>query len=545
MHRTDYLIIAAVVAIILIALYIRETSSTQLVMKLAMNATAGSMYPYQTVQIPILVSNNGSNMASNVSLEITINGNFSRYYDIGLAPGKETYVIYNFTPQVSGTYEIGAVLDPGHVQDISNRNDTQSAKTEFVLRPSAANPFSMLVPNAHAVSYFYGSPYAFSVLNYLKNYYGINISGLENATGADALIIPVLNATSSIIGTEAVGYAGYNGSYGYSIWLNGETTPEMLKEGIAYYDRSISFSNATSNGTNMYFARLSNSTTLCDFYSGGWTKLLVFTGNDACNKEISSANSNSLSIHPLFIGISNYSAFYNTTNIGNLYSKLSNKTVIGFVNEGNSMLDIFEMTKPGNLGGICYGLISNYSGSQYCSEYEQAPSQSKQSVSGISMIRTYRNLNASEVSAFTFVNTSMLLSSVPRIIDMIGSLNLTGKGMKFVSGFNSSCSFGSGFRCSGISFSNSTITFNLTNLNNSSISAGSASCYQGISGQSERLNFTLEANQTKTLSLICYNGAEKVSGIPLGLILNMKLNYSIGGRAYTAYGNAYITELAH
>src|SRR5208283_4879163 len=104
-------------------------------------------------------------------------------------------------------------------------------------------------------------------------------------TVADNMFGPSKSVMTKLFGNlygfvaDAYGaYVGYsNNTSAYTLWLQGTLDPRFVDYVLSTF--RVPQSNVTVDGTTVGLTRIDNQTSLCTYYSNGWTKLLTYYNN--------------------------------------------------------------------------------------------------------------------------------------------------------------------------------------------------------------------------------------------------------------------------
>ncbi|MGC8547689.1 MAG: CARDB domain-containing protein [Candidatus Micrarchaeia archaeon] len=536
MKNEIYFWILAIIAIIGIALAIRFLYQPMISIRLSTNTGLIHAYPYQTIEVPITVFNNGNAAIKNMSIGIYVNNTFNMLYHITLPAGKELTILYNYTPAYPGTYTIQAVADPGRLYNIADRATAQTSTTAYVSPAENATPYSLLpagnIVNQSVIKLDSGA-YVFA--SYLNSTYGLKM-GLTPNSRINSFLNAVLGYVIYYIREIASASAQYkNGSQAYAIWLQGYVSPNMTN--TAAVITGMKSENITRNGISVTFVSLGGNTTLCSYYSRGWIKILGYMGNGTCLSELNTSKITSIRLASFY-----NKTMANATNIGN-YSFVGKVGEISgdfalFANRTLMYATVSNSSVSKNSSNVCYGLINTFGNESYCSEYV-FPVSTAHIVNGSSLIRTTAYINSYNASVYSLVNTSLIMDQVPINIQAIKGYGIKGGYLAFVSGIKSTCSFNSTFACSNVTWTNGTLGFRLRNLG-STARLNSVSCYMTPKAIPQTLNETIQSNSTIGINATCYESGAKMSGIALNLGLKLVLNYTLNNSTQQVNGTAYI-----
>ena len=497
------------------------------------------IYPFEKVNLPLQISNLGSNPIENMNIQVYMNGNAFEYYTVTLPQGKSATISFNFTPDSAGSYAISAAADPGKLYDVADRNAAQSAVYVNVSAYEKADPWSLLPSgNVTSTSYFNGTPLALVTLDLLKSEYGISLLHNSQTTGFDNVFWPMFNVTNQYIRNVSIAYANYSGgSSAYSVWLRAYLVPSVVKDaesGAGLYTLTTQM-----DGINVTYSRYGK-TSVCSWYSEGWIKIVEYSDSNCTSAASGSIAGNYLHGYA-------YQQPVNITLPGNYSSGGINASYAYAL--GNSRFGIGRMGVLGDGIAVpmvagnsdtskrtCYGTISTYGNVSVCSTYLFASGQ--RGIGPTSVVMSTRLTSRYNASMILFVNTSALSSNLQLATNYLDSLKLNGTGVGFTSALQSSCSFESRFSCTYYNFTNSTLDIGLDSINGTS-KVVNAQCFYGKAGKSENESVYV-GNSVKEISINCYDGANRISGVALGLNLTVKIGYTVGNSVGDASGSAMI-----
>lgn len=537
MKKEVYLWVIFFIVIAAAALYLRYAYRPGIGVSVAINDSAvHSLYPYQSLTIPVQVENTGGSAIKSMGIAMLVDSNQSSYYTVTLPSGKSTRFEFNFSPSTAGHYNISVVADPGRVYNIANRKSTISSVSVNVLANQSAEPF-LYLPSSNATSrtLINSNLFGFEVMTYLKTYY--NITMPEFLGSSIGFLSPLLNLTYQYLHNMSIGYYGYaNGSHAYMLMLRGYLSPSIV--GVAANAEKLGTYNTTAFGMNITHVKLNQNTTLCSWYSEGWLDNLLYSGSTDC-MNILLSRYNSTFANP-YNGISER-LFNNSTNVSSDLSYVfisGNAFLVSAVGQVGPTIYIPTVKRSNASGGTCYGVISSINGTDYCN-------QILLNVSGgmgknVSVLKTMELTSEYNATLLTIFNTSRLYSTETYAVGIVKGMELSGNTVAFASGIHSSCSFANSVGCDNVSFSNGALDFSLTNLMNRAANISSITCYSTIRGSPSHIGMQLAPGATKTLSALCYNGTSLIGGVPLGLKLNLIANFTVNGTKNIVPGSAYI-----
>jgi len=541
MKREVYFWVILAAVILSVALYFRYFYQPQISLVLGMSSIHSQLYPFQKATFSIDAFNNGTTLITNMSIGVQINGNLTTLYKLTLPAGKQATIVYNYTPELPGTYKITALADPGMLYNIADRAKVQANKTLTVLVPQNAMPEQMLPKENLTVSQSSNlDNRGYLLATYLNSQYDMNRFALTDNKDVNKLLNPIFNLTATYIRNMSVASAKYvNGASAYSIWMKSFIAPNIFS--VQASASKLNWTNSSSKEGAVTVIRLSGTTSFCSWYSGGWIKMFAYAGNSSCFSIVNASVSNATSHlpsgeSPMFynkLTILNSTLLGNYTGISGPGSSYAAKLAL-FSNSSFIYASISNNTPQTNQ---CFGLIRTDNGTSYCSTYLMPKSGN---VSALSLVRTTAYLGAHNLTVLSLVNTSFAMEQISVSINMLKGFNVSGTPTAFMSGIVNTCAFTESFPCSNAVYSNGTISFTIKNDAGSAIKLNNFKCYTLGAAIGPLLNATLQNGSSANVSTGCYGPSGRISGISLGLKLNLEMNYTIGNETRNQRGSAFI-----
>ncbi|MDE1850291.1 MAG: hypothetical protein KGH54_00655 [Candidatus Micrarchaeota archaeon] len=521
------------------ALYFKFYSTQTISMFVSINgsATVGTIYPFEKILLPITVQNTGSGSITNLVFDVKNNGNSSVAYQLSIPEGKSVTLQYNFTPSKPGAYNISVVADPAQVYNIVNRQNSMNTTMVVVTNASPAMAYS-LIPQGNLSDYSqnnYGRG-GFIASSFLFGSY--KLDAFAPVGNRDTFITSLLNITQLYIRNVSVASASYaNGASSYSVWIRGYLSPSVM--GVAASGRGYKVSNYTINGTVVTVANMTNTTTLCSWYQGGWIKSVVFDNASGTCLGIYKGTIRTLNKSPAY-GNATYFARVNPLNstlLGNFSGRFGGKRFYSTLLQNGVTFVAPQISINSSEDSRCLGVISKQNGTSFCSVFV-VPANGF--ITGIALIRTTAYVGNYNLSVYTLVNNSRVFQSIPTAFSIINKFNISGTSASFSSGFSNTCQFNSSFPCGNANFYNGTLVLRITNNLNQSLHLNSLSCYSMGTPVPTKLSQSLPALGSMNLSASCYSLGKPLGGIPLNLQLSLLLNYTAANVTKTLAGNATI-----
>ncbi|HIH50566.1 MAG: CARDB domain-containing protein [Candidatus Micrarchaeaceae archaeon] len=477
-----------------------------------------AVYPYQTSQFAINVTNNGSKV-NNLLLGFYINGISISTNTLSI-PAHQSVTLYrNYTYTASGNYSFQAVADPGHVLNIKNRQSTVSSFTSRIMQPQTADVYSS-IPNSNITS-----TQEFT-LSGLGTYGGVALVGRYNITLFNQLFGPSQGVTTKIFQNLASrivyakgAYIQYaNNSVAYAVWLQGTVNTQLVNNLLSSF---VGSSMAQYN--NITYTRISNTLSVCDWYNGGWTKLISYYNNSrqgtcmnlaqaSFNSSESAFLANSLLSNANLVNYQTNFYYTNSTQLGSILSysgnsmtatRLFNNTVGLFASSISALPPGINTSVSGNL---CYGLIYNNGTTHVCSVV--LPTRNGSITLPFELVKTTAILPKYLVNVYSLVNSTLATIAHINAANLIDVLTKNSTSVVWTTGFQSSCYIENplvGCKFSKFNYTNSTASLNITNTYKSSLKIKSISCELVPGFPTDTINQTIAANKTATLKFKCYN----------------------------------------
>jgi hypothetical protein len=540
--KNEVLVWIFVIAIIIsVALYIRFFYQPTLTIALSSNNTVQSLlYPYQKVMLSFGVLNRGGSAINNMSVGILVNGNVTSLYKVTLPAGKQATIYYNYSPTKAGSYNISAVADPGKLYNLEDRAGAQAGIEFTVQQPQDSAPEGMLPKsNITAISGENFTRAGYLLSSYLSNQYDMSGLALTNDGSLNNFITPVLNLTSYYIKNISVSDADYDGGSSiYSIWIKGYLSANIFS--IAAAASNLKWNSTTTTAGTTTFVNVSKNTTFCSWYAGGWLKTLSVRGAGTCLGLLLPTGTPSGNLSGGGISNTLYERIMikNSSVIGNYSGMSGNKTYAAKTFFFTNTSFIYASISNNSIkSGTCYGIISKFNGTDYCSTYLLPTSGGIQS---LSLIRTTAYVGTYNYTLLSLMNTSIVLRQVPIMGEIIDSIKTQGPSLAMTSGVVNTCSLNETFGCSNLAYNNGTVTYELTNRLNTTLNVKGAECYTVGSTIAFPINVTLGSFQSTNVSTACYGLTGKLSGFVIGQHLKLAINYTIANATKLALGTAFI-----
>lgn len=553
-----YFAIAVAVALgVAIALSLGTSHSYSIAVTLFTNTTPGStVYPYQTSHFVVTVNNTGSAAITSMPFITYLNGNPLNTYKVTIPPHESGTIQFNYTYPYNGTYQFSAIADPAHVFQITDR---ASAQSSLELSVQGAQPVHVLssISNSN-VSRIAGFALTESA-TYIVPAFGLgyNLSMVNNMLGpAKSVMIRVLQDLSQTIASGSGATIAYqDNSVATSLWLNGTLGPGLVARIVNSF--SIPQNAIKANGTPAYYARVSNTTSMCFFYSQGWTKIVSYynaSTNSTCARIVATSHNDSqsqrlTSIYNTTPGLANLSRTFiysNSIYLGQSLSSGGGNASISTVFSnpyGYFIASISHFSRPRTakeLNLTCDGLVYNGSKANICAAYVYPTGNTGLQVGLLNESEVTPNYTA---SLYSFVTQANLTLAHDNGLALISALNLSDT-YKWSSLFRNTCQMSNtSLSCSALAFNHTTLgaTIGLTNSLPKQVRVNSVSCSSDGSFHNQTVNQSIAPHSTASLNVTCHNIIVPVAEVETTYVL--MVNYTYNSRPVHAYGLLNISNL--
>ncbi len=561
----DYkeIIIYAIIAVIIVAAVLfvlsRGTMGGSYDIKVALYSLGqGAVYPYQTSHFAINITNNGNNEVSDMLLGFYVDGISVSSNSISI-PAHQSIILYrNYTYKSSGNYSFQAVADSAHVLNVQNRSQMTGSLNSKILQPQTADVYSS-IPNGNITAtqeFTLSGLGAYSSVAVAKRY---NISLFNQLFGpSQGVMLEVFENLASGVAYAKGAYVQYaNNSTAYTVWLQGTVNASDIGTLLSSFVGS-----RTGQSGSITYTRISNTLSICDSYSNGWTKIVSYYNNSNSGTCIGFASKSFNSSESAFFNdslvsntnLTNYQTeFYytNTTALGGILS-YSNSS-LSETRLFNNSVGLFA-TSAGQLpssingidttGNICYGLIYNNGSTHVCSVV--VPTRNSSVSLPFELVKSTEVLPKYVISVYSLINSTLATVAHQNAANLINVLTKNTTSAVWTTGFENGCSITnqSSLVCAFLSFnySGTAAYINLTNRYNSPIIISKINCALANGFPNTTINQTIPANKTAPIQLACYN-LPITSTAPITQY-NLNITYVVNGNTALANGFLNVTNEA-
>ncbi|HVC58558.1 MAG TPA: hypothetical protein VND15_03735 [Candidatus Acidoferrales bacterium] len=545
-----------IVAVALVAALVLSTPSYNVKLALVTNSTQ-PVYPYQTAHFAIVLQNKGSSI-SNLVVGFYLNGSELSYYRISLPANKTVAVATNYTFQRNGTYQFSAVADSAHVLPLTNRNTTAASLSINVTQAAQADIFTS-IPNSNVT---YSQSFSFANVG-LESSSAIadryNISIFNNLFAIPQAIVTKV-AENLVQGTAYANgaYVNYtNGTSAYTLWLQGVETPQNVQ----YIVSTFGLQSKTVGSTNspIGFTRVSNTTSMCTLYAGGWTKIVsYFNDSMAGNCAAMAATSYQPTEANVLVtalkansAIPAYRAkfsYKNTSLVGSSisYSNATFGVASMFYNNFGFFTSIIQSNQKANATRnnttqICRGLAYGNGTTNVCSVYV-VPRDGKVA-NGFALVNSVQIGSKYVLQLFSLINQTNSAAAHVNAVSLIRALNISQNSTKWGSAFTNFCTVRNssiGCKVTAYDYTNNTAYVNITNNLSGPLTLNRAACYVPGVRANVTVNTTINTGGSANLKLLCANLPIPVVSPATSYLLT--LNYTYQNRAVVTTGELNITN---
>lgn len=550
-----YGILALVVVIIVIYL----VSGTQLIgsKSYSVNVSfsqqgAGAVYPYQTSYYTVNVTNTGHKQINGILIGFYLNGQSQNTTTVSLPPGKSVDLKMNYTFPAAGSYEFEAVADPGHVLKISDRQSAQSTINANITEAELPNVYTS-IPNGNiskTQSFTLNEEGEIETAAIAERY---NISILNKLFGpAENVELKIFENAYPFTAKIYGAYAMYNdNSIAYTAWVQGTINPSVVGVVISSFGHTVNQLNNSIN--SMTYSKIDNRTSICVFYSSGWTKIVSYYNNSkpmSCRDIAGNiyVPSESVSLTNLVrngTDISHYQSGFFYTNSSVIGSALSydnhNVTATNlfennygvFVSSIKRLNNSINVSEYGN--STCYGLIFNVSNVSICSYI--IPTRTGNVSLPYGLVNSSYITSNYIINMYSLVNNTQLVAAHSNAANLMSRLNVTSRSILWGSIFKNSCNFeNQSIGCTFVRFvnTNSTAYFNITNNLPKPLRINTLNCEIAPGFANVTINQTIAPNESREFGQLC-----NVIAIPAASAqksFTLILNYTYGNTTTSTTG---------
>jgi CARDB len=552
-------IIAAVVFVLNSSMIFK--SSTYNIKVSILGDNGSTVYPYQTSHFVVNVTNAGGAQVNGLLVGIYLNGIEQNESTVDLPAGKSITITKNYTYQYPGPFTFEAVADPGDLLPLANRSAAQSSITTNVAFPQVPNVY-ISIPNTNIIdtqSFTLNGGGAISASAVAQRY---NISIVNKLFGPGETVSAkiyqdVYPYTANVYGA----YAAYtNNTIAYSAWMSGTLDPQFISSVISSFGIKILQVNTPKQ--DFEYAKISNTTSMCLFYNGGWTKLVDYynasvtpqtCANIVVSTYVPSETNTIVNLHNNNTMLSHLQSkfFYTNSTIGGsaLEFTANNVTLTNIFENGFGVFisSVKHVLVPLNITGAknstCYGLIYSNNGVNMCSY--AIPTRTYNYSLQYGLINSSYITSNYIINMYSLVNGSELVAAHENAGDLFSALNVSGKSINWQLSFKNSCVFeNSSIGCKFVSFDykNNTAFFNITNKLSRSIKINQLNCELNPGFPNVTINKTIAANGTLAIGQYCNVVPE--TNVAAQSIYELILNYTYNNVTKIAIGNLNVTNQA-
>ena len=548
--------VIAVVIIAAVAFLLRGSfaQSYGVSVRLSQSATSAHLYPYQSTEYVINITNTGNNRINDLLVGFYLNGQELSANTISIPAGQSVQLIRNYTYLGPGRYGFQAVADPGGVLDIRDRNATSSSVSVNVSTPETPNVYSS-IPNNNirsTQSFTFDGTGGLGISTIAGRY---DITLLDEMLGPSNQIMGKVFENVYPYTANAYGaYAQYsNGSEAYAAWIQGTLTPQMVRIVVSSFGKRFSYS-----GYGMNYSRISNTTSICTGYSNGWTKVYSYynaTNPGTCatmaestyvpyesNILVNAASDNALRHYQSGLFYTN--SIILGSSLGYSSGNLS-ATNIFEIDYGMFISTITKLSSTRNTlafsNSTCYGLSYSENGVNVCS-YVLQPVGIVNSTLPYGLVNsTYLASNYS-INMYSLVNNTQLLAAHYNAANLFGRLGVNESSVKWGLAFKNSCMFSnSSIGCKYVNFTiNNTAYINLTNRNTNPIRINTLGCMISPGFPNESINMTVGPGSSIKLAEPCSLLEVPITAAQYDFTL--LLNYTYLNQTHVAAGVLNVTN---
>jgi hypothetical protein len=547
----EYLVIVIVIALIAyigFSMLIPKAYTINLKAELTNNQL---FYPYSLAKYKIFVNNTSPNYIKNLTVIAYVNNKTINNYYVSLPAHESAIINGSFVFPSSGNYVFTAIADPADLLNIKDRKNTTSSINLYVNSTETPSVYSS-IPNNNILetkSFNLQQKGLFANL-YLSYEYNLTLADLFGINVNENVITPLFYSLLNYIENVNGAYVKYrNGTEIYTIWLQGPINTTSISTLLSKLNES------TINNNGMVYAKLSNSSSICAKYEGGWTKILIGENESGFNcvnimgKSYQSIESNvlitQLKAHQELIKLSSKLEYVNSTSIGSIVTSSDNN--IGITNESINTHGFFigyiNYNPAANqiISNACDGMVFNSTNSSVCATVIP---EVKKPFNYTYLLTEDNEIKGNYIiTIYSLTNRTVGANAEEGGAGIISLLNLTSKPLYWESTiYKNNCSSGTNsLSCNIININkNFSVNIGVKNLNNIPIHLSGIACYLPGFEKSTILNTTLVSGESNNITIKCLGGT--VSYLNPYLTYNLTINYTINNKTLSANGLLTITN---
>ncbi len=557
-RSTDFIVYAVIAVVIAVAVWAYASQYINPQYGISVSLTAQNQSPatyvYQNRTFIVTVNNTGRSTISDMPLVFYVDNYTYATYQASLPPGKGTAirVLYNFSEGGNFTFE--AIADPARLFSLQDRQSAQSTLDMHVTAPAAPNVYSA-IPNENisTTESFTLSQAGIDTMLFMVSKFNLSIFNYFTG-GGNRVVVAVLGDLAQEISTMNGAYASYpDSASAYVVWMAGTINPRNINEVVSSFN--LPETQITVNGTPATYARLSNSNSLCFFYSSGWTQMMQYdnatssprTCASVLSRDYAPSQSNAfvsaLKAYPPLKAYQLKFQYQNSTTIGASYiyqdstygSLAASQDKFGFF-FGVTRRNPVALT-PATFTSPCAGLPYAANNLDVCSSYVF------QRVGGVGS--PFALVNTTEVTAnytlsvYSLVNTSLLIPASSSAEALIASIHANETPLAWASAFKNSCAFAnSSIGCSFTSFNSTSLRLgaNITDSLPNKLRLNRMACYLGGAINNQTLNATAQPGVPLPIAVSCEKEIIGNLGLSAQTSYTLVLNYTYNGQVRTVSG---------
>ncbi|MGC8694528.1 MAG: CARDB domain-containing protein [Candidatus Micrarchaeia archaeon] len=546
------LAVLIIVAVVYIAAsyFVPHTYSISVKSMLLNNQT---LYPFSIARFKVLVNNTGSNYVKNLSLVLYLNNvRVNNSYSISLPPHENTSL--NFTYMIPsylyGNLTFKAIADPASLLNIANRSKASSTLVLYINKPEAPNVYSSIPNNQIALTRSFsldaeGIPPAL----YVSREYNLSKVDFFDINANNNALFSMFGSLLDYIYAMNGAYAKYtNNTSIYTIWIQGSIDEKVISSMLQKLNLNVSSYN------NTIFSKLNNNTSLCAYYQGGWTKMLIVSNSTSSNclsfiKNYEPVESNiilnSLKSSNTIMQMQSRFIYSNSINVGssifldNNSIALLNISILNISKANKGYFFSYIQKDNHNVSNSailpCNGVVFNSLNTSICSivtpEAVAPFNYSMMLINSTEMKGNYI------LTLYSLINRTIAPNAQQGSAGIISEFNIPGVVQRFESTiFKNMCSIigNNDLSCNIINASSNSTYISVKNLNTLPIHLNSIACYLPGFEKNESINEVVASNQTVSIKAKCLGGT--VSFINPLIDYNLTINYTINNQPILANG---------
>ncbi len=520
----------------------------------------GILYPYQTSHYTINITNRGHRTVSNLLIGYYLDGIEQNTTTVSIPPGQSVVMVKNYTYPTAGPYTFEASADPGHILDIVNRNYSQSSVTTNVTPATLPDVYTS-IPNTNITGTQSFTVDEGGVIGSAAIAQRYNISLINKLfLPAEGISTKIFENSYPFTANVYGAYAAYSdNTVAYTAWFQGTVTPQIISTIISSFGPKVR--TISGNQGLMSYAPINGTTSMCTFYSGGWTKIIAYYNASMPSTCVNIASDTYSSYESALLtglikentNLTHYQSGFFYTNSSILGSALTysmlNLTATNIFenNYGIFISSIKRLAYSINVSSFndstCYGLIYSSNGIGVCSYI--IPTRTGNYSLPYGLVNSSYVTGNYILNIYSLVNNTQLVAAHGNAANLMSRLGVNESSVMWNTVYQNTCAFDNqsiGCTYKGFSKPNTTAYFNITNNLPGSMIVNQLNCEISGGFKNVSVNATIAPNSSREFTQLC--NTIPLSSTALQTSYMLILNYTYNNVTTILNGTLNVTNQA-